>query len=84
MKNPFKSIDTYEALTGIFSLIGFITVMVGALSGTWLAWPCGIFIGIFALTYMFNERNLDEREWKHLSEIERFERTMRGKTPWNK
>jgi len=79
-----KNIELFDGLSTLLTFVGFMTVLVGAFSGTWLAWPCGIFLAIYALIYMLNERAIDEREWKHLSDIERYERIMRGKTPWNK
>lgn len=84
MKNPLKKIETYDRIMGIFTAIGIITVILGAFSGTWLVWPCGILLGLWFLAHILNERTIDERDWDKLSSMEQFERIMRGNTPWNK
>lgn len=74
----------YDTLTGLFGVIGGITVFVLATTDTWYGWVARGFLIVLLFAYLFNQRAIEERDFHKLGAMEKFERTMRGNTPWNK
>lgn len=67
----------YDTLTGLFGVIGGITVFVLATTDTWYGWIARGFLIVLLFAYLFNQRAIEERDYEKMGAMERFEYIMK-------
>ena len=67
----------YDTLTGLFGVIGGITVFVLATTDTWYGWVARGFLIVLVFAYLLNQRAIEARDYEKMGAMERFEYIMK-------